>query len=91
MKSLLVLALIALTTGCSTTQMNKFVCVGAGTCGINDDDSTRVASYYSQGTGPQLNSSRGNSQVMLPSGNYLIVRNASTGQVMSVIQSSKTK
>lgn len=82
MRTFLFLAVLAL-TGCATSNgENKFICMGTGTCGADSNYSGSSGAYGSV---------RSSSQVMLPNGSYSIVRNASTGQVMSVIQTSRTK
>ena len=75
----ILIGLAALLTGCSS--IDHFVCYGAGTCGAGNSASSSTAKYVP--TGGQ--------QVFLPSGGYMVIRSQSTGQVMSVIQTSKTK
>jgi hypothetical protein len=75
------LILAVLLTGCSTQQL---MCAGTGTCQANTDyTGISTANRY---TSPQVVRS-----VQLPTGNYLIVPNHSTGGISAVIQTSKTK
>jgi hypothetical protein len=74
---LIAIALTVALTGCST---QRILCTGTGTCDIGSATYTPTARVN---TLP--------SQVLLPSGNYLVVPNASTGGIRAVIQTSKTK
>jgi hypothetical protein len=74
---LIAIALTVALTGCST---QRFLCTGTGTCDIGS------ATYT-----PTANVNTLPSQVLLPSGTYLVVPNASTGGIRAVIQTSRTK
>ena len=76
MKTLILITALAL-GGCST---QRILCTGTGTCDVG------VATYT-----PTARVNTLPSQVLLPSGNYLIVPNASTGGIKAVIQTSRTK
>lgn len=79
MKTLIIITALAL-GGCST---QRFLCTGTGTCDVP----------YTASHGGSLSqaSSRLPSQVLLPSGNYLIVPNHSRGGISAVIRTSRTK
>ena len=80
---LVIISLAMLLSACTTAGgQNRFICMGTGTC--DADPSYR-------GSSGQYGGLATSSQVMLPSGGYAIVRNATTGQVMSVIQTSRGK
>jgi hypothetical protein len=74
---LIALALSVALTGCST---QRILCTGTGTCDVG------VATYT-----PTARVNTLPSQVLLPTGTYLIVPNASTGGIQAVIQTSRTK
>jgi hypothetical protein len=74
-------AALILLSGCSTRQM---MCAGTGTCFGDDRDLTATLPV---GTLPTPVAKNG--QLLLPSGNYLVVRNG-TGQVSAIVQTSKT-
>lgn len=78
MPKLLILAVLL--TGCSTQQL---MCAGTGTCSSGTD-------YTAVSTATSTRSQVVRS-VQLPTGNYLIVPNHSTGGISAVIQTSKTK
>lgn len=80
MKILILLLAVAL-AGCSTRQM---LCAGTGTCFGDDRDLTATLPVGHLPTPVAKNS-----QLLLPSGNYLVVRNA--GTVTAIIQTSTTK
>jgi len=74
---LVIIIMAVLLSGCST---QRFLCTGTGTCDVGSATYTPTARVN---TLP--------SQVLLPSGNYLVVPNASTGGIRAVIQTSRTK
>jgi hypothetical protein len=76
MKTVILITALVL-TGCST---QRILCTGTGTCDVG------VATYT-----PTARVNTLPSQVLLPSGNYLVVPNASTGGIRAVIQTSRTK
>ena len=76
MKTVILITALTL-TGCST---QRILCTGTGTCDVG------VATYT-----PTARMNTLPSQVLLPSGNYLVVPNASTGGIRAVIQTSRTK
>jgi hypothetical protein len=78
---ILILLVAVLVSGCSTRQM---VCAGTGTCFGDDRDLTATLPV-----GALPTPTAKNSQLLLPSGNYLVVRNA--GTVTAIIQTSTTK
>ena len=78
---ILILLVAVLVSGCSTRQM---ICAGTGTCFGDDRDLTATLPVGSLPTPIAKNS-----QLLLPSGNYLVVRNA--GTVTAIIQTSTTK
>ena len=78
---ILILLVAVLVSGCSTRQM---VCAGTGTCFGDDRDLTATLPVGSLPTPTAKNS-----QLLLPSGNYLVVRNS--GTVTAIIQTSTTK
>ena len=77
MNKIVILAVLATLTGCST---QRILCTGTGTCDVGAATYTPTA---------RVNSLP--SQVLLPTGNYLIVPNHSTGGIRAVIQTSRTK
>ena len=81
LKQLLLVLAVSL-TGCAS--MDQAICYGAGTCNTQ-------GLAVSMSTGTARSFTRGGELVQLPSGGYLVIRNQSTGAIMSVIQTSKTK
>ena len=69
--------------------MDEFVCRGAGTCYTNAQGQL----VYGNGSyaGSSYSAANSSQQVFLPNGGYMVIRSQSTGRVMSVIQTSKTK
>ena len=84
------LIVVVLLTGCAS--MDRVVCYGAGVC---DRDYAVLPTTGGYSTTGPVNLSRspvvGAYSVNLPSGGYLVVPNATTGRVMSVIQTSRGK
>lgn len=79
-RGLSIISLVLITSGCSTQQINRFVCTGAGTCSA-DGGYARSTPYVSPL--PQT--------IITSAGNYQITTNQSTGQIQSVIKVSGGK
>lgn len=81
LKQLLVVLAVSL-TGCAS--MDQAICYGAGTCNTQGP-AVSVSTITAR---PFI---RSGDLIQLPSGGVLVIRNQSTGAIMSVIQTSKTK
>jgi hypothetical protein len=80
MKLINIIFLLTL-TGCSTQQINRAVCYGAGTCGAD--------AYYAGAAGRYVSPLP--QTIITNQGTYMIINNQSTGSILSINQVSRGK
>jgi len=80
MKLINIIFLLAL-TGCSTQQINRVVCYGAGTCGADSSYAGAAGRYVAPTP----------TTIITNQGTYMVIQNQSTGSIMSINQVSRGK